>query len=154
MRTADAMRSGQVYGRTIEEVLEHAAAQPSRRIFWVNPTWPVIPAITNSGVALNFSKPANVNQLECSIREASAMGHSEGAFQRGTTEKYAERESIFVLNQKEKAVERVGEDPFGLQIAPTPYQKPARLLSRDIDLAAAKYPGLGRRRVADRACSS
>jgi len=51
---------------------------------------------------------------------AQALGHSAQAYDKGVTARYAEKESMFILNSKE---EQLKEDPFGPRLVPVPRKK-------------------------------
>lgn len=72
---------------------------------------------------------------------AQVLGHSMSAYHNGTTAVYAERETMFLLNQREQVLQ---EDPFGPRLAEQPYKPPGQLRTQDIDKFLAENPLLSR----------
>ena len=86
----------------------------------------------------------NIKKLDAGVdpRVAASLGHSVAAFNQGVTATYAERESMFIPNVKEKDLRK---DAFGgPKTSDVPY-KPQRVTTHLINQAAKIHPpGLNR----------
>jgi hypothetical protein len=68
-----ALRHGLVYGTTIEEVLNHTAAQTDLRVKWTRPELPVLPAFSADGIRCELDHVAPVQQLNDTVRDMGVV---------------------------------------------------------------------------------
>jgi len=64
-----ALRHGLVHGSTLQEVLNHAAASPSRRVIWTSPDLPVLTQIARKPSRCDLTRPAPSQQLYETIKQ-------------------------------------------------------------------------------------
>ncbi|KAF2172029.1 hypothetical protein M409DRAFT_50624 [Zasmidium cellare ATCC 36951] len=80
-----ALRHGMFEGgqfRSIQQVLDHAAQRPDRKIAWKYPTRPLLPMFLNGPLRCNLDMPAPTNQLLTTIK---SMGQVSGMLDRAYT---------------------------------------------------------------------
>jgi hypothetical protein len=68
-----ALRHGLVYGTTIEEVLNHTAAQTDLQVKWTRPDLPVLPAFSSDGIRCELDHVAPTKQLNNTVRDMGVV---------------------------------------------------------------------------------
>lgn len=68
-----ALRTGHVAHASIDSLLQSLLLIPNRRVQWTNQSDPVFPAISTSGVFLDFTSPAGLHQVGRTVKVAGLL---------------------------------------------------------------------------------
>lgn len=69
------LRHGLVEGSTIQQVLQNAVSSPERRVQWLFPDCPVLPAFSGHGKYCQLEKAAKVAQLQNTIQQMGIVSN-------------------------------------------------------------------------------
>ena len=70
------MRQGLVYGKSLAEVLQHAASSLDRKVQWVSPKRPAVAAISQY-IKLDLDKPAGTPQTLSTIKQMGVIAEAK-----------------------------------------------------------------------------